>query len=65
MIPLIGEIVAKDSKSYQYLAESIRKFPDQENLKRMIEDANFTLVEYDNFLSGIASIHLGFKQYNK
>lgn len=63
MIPLIGEIVAKDSGSYRYLAESIRKFPDQETFKAMIEEAGFTLVQYENFLTGIASIHLGFKPY--
>lgn len=63
MIPLIGEIVAKDRASYQYLAESIRKFPDQETFKAMVKEAGFTLVQYENFLTGIASIHIGFKPY--
>ncbi|CAG2105121.1 unnamed protein product [Medioppia subpectinata] len=61
MIPVFGEIVAKDWKSYQYLVESIRQFPDQNEFKSMIESAGFRFVDYTNLLRGIASIHTGFK----
>lgn len=57
----MGEIISKDWNSYQYLAESIRKFPDQESFKEAIERTGFTLVSYDNFMSGIATVHVGYK----
>mgnify|MGYP003655817254 FL=1 len=46
VLPLMGKLVANDSESYQYLAESIRKHPDQATLKDMMEDAGFSQVEY-------------------
>jgi len=58
----LGEIFAKDWKSYQYLVESIRQFPDQEDFKAMIESAGFTLVNYTNLMQGIAAIHVGYKK---
>ncbi|KAI7813118.1 2-methoxy-6-polyprenyl-1,4-benzoquinol methylase, mitochondrial [Triplophysa rosa] len=61
MIPVLGEVIAGDWKSYQYLVESIRKFPDQETFKEMIEDAGFFCVQYFNLTGGIVSIHSGFK----
>ncbi|KAH9400489.1 Coq5p [Tyrophagus putrescentiae] len=61
MIPVIGEVVSNDFKSYQYLVESIRKFPDQETFKAMIEEGGFKLVDYDNLSCGIAAIHSGYK----
>ncbi|OTF79925.1 ubiE/COQ5 methyltransferase GTP-binding protein-like protein [Euroglyphus maynei] len=61
IIPVMGEILLNDWQSYQYLVESIRKFPDQETFKSMIETNGFTLVDYENFLSGVTSIHYGFK----
>ncbi|XP_054154477.1 2-methoxy-6-polyprenyl-1,4-benzoquinol methylase, mitochondrial-like [Oppia nitens] len=61
VIPVLGEILAKDWKSYQYLVESIRQFPPQNQFKSMIESVGFTFVEYINFLDGIATIHIGYK----
>lgn len=61
VIPVLGEIIAGDWKSYQYLVESIRRFPPQEELKEMIEDAGFFKVDYQNLSSGIVAIHSGFK----
>ncbi|XP_019394763.1 PREDICTED: 2-methoxy-6-polyprenyl-1,4-benzoquinol methylase, mitochondrial [Crocodylus porosus] len=61
VIPVLGEIIAGDWKSYQYLVESIRQFPAQEEFKAMIEDAGFLKVEYRNLTAGIVAIHSGFK----
>ncbi|NXX95623.1 COQ5 protein, partial [Centropus bengalensis] len=61
VIPVLGEVIAGDWKSYQYLVESIRQFPPQEELKEMIEDAGFFKVDYRNLNSGIVAIHSGFK----
>ncbi|XP_056232538.1 2-methoxy-6-polyprenyl-1,4-benzoquinol methylase, mitochondrial [Seriola aureovittata] len=61
MIPVLGEVIAGDWKSYQYLVESIRKFPDQEEFKHMIEDAGFYSVQYYNFTGGVVALHSGFK----
>lgn len=61
LIPVYGEILAGDWKSYQYLVESIRKFPDQGDFKDMIEDAGFSLVDYENLTNGVAAIHSGYK----
>ncbi len=61
VIPKIGKVVAKDEESYQYLVESIRKFPPQENLKQRMEQAGFTKVSYENLTFGVAAIHFGIK----
>ncbi|XP_064531444.1 2-methoxy-6-polyprenyl-1,4-benzoquinol methylase, mitochondrial isoform X1 [Pseudopipra pipra] len=61
VIPVLGEVIAGDWKSYQYLVESIRRFPPQEELKAMIEDAGFFKVDYENLNFGIVAIHSGFK----
>ncbi|XP_052024546.1 2-methoxy-6-polyprenyl-1,4-benzoquinol methylase, mitochondrial isoform X1 [Apodemus sylvaticus] len=61
VIPVIGEVIAGDWKSYQYLVESIRKFPNQEEFKEMIEDAGFQKVTYESLTTGIVAIHSGFK----
>ncbi|XP_041059221.1 2-methoxy-6-polyprenyl-1,4-benzoquinol methylase, mitochondrial isoform X3 [Carcharodon carcharias] len=61
VIPVLGEVIAADWKSYQYLVESIRCFPDQEEFKGMVEDAGFYKVEYNNLTSGIVAVHSGFK----
>ena len=60
-LPKIGGIIAKDSASYQYLAESIRMFPPQEELKRMFEATGFERVSVRNLSGGIAAIHAGWK----
>ena len=61
ILPEIGEIVAKDRDSYQYLAESIRKHPNQEKLKAMFEQAGFELCKVENMSGGIVAIHTGYK----
>lgn len=61
VIPKMGELITKDRESYQYLVESIRKFPTQENLKERLEKAGFTRVSYENLTFGIAAIHYGIK----
>ena len=62
-IPLIGQLVAGDRDSYQYLVESIERFPTQEQFKGMIEEAGFMTPGqgYENLSLGIASIHRGVK----
>jgi demethylmenaquinone methyltransferase/2-methoxy-6-polyprenyl-1,4-benzoquinol methylase len=59
MIPRIGGWVAKDRESYQYLVESIRRFPDQKTLAGMIEAAGFKNVGWTNFTGGVAALHHG------
>ncbi|WP_374271868.1 bifunctional demethylmenaquinone methyltransferase/2-methoxy-6-polyprenyl-1,4-benzoquinol methylase UbiE [Paenirhodobacter enshiensis] len=61
VIPLMGQIVANDRDSYQYLVESIRKFPDQETFANMIREAGFAQVRYRNLSMGIAALHSGWK----
>ncbi len=61
VIPKIGEVVLKDKDSYQYLVESIRKFPSQEDFKKMIETAGFKNASYQNLTFGTAAIHSGYK----
>ncbi|KAI3952680.1 hypothetical protein MKX01_013642 [Papaver californicum] len=61
VIPAVGELVAGDRESYQYLIESIRKFPRQEIFARLIADAGFQKVEYENLVGGVVAIHSGFK----
>jgi len=61
MIPLFGEMIASDRASYQYLVESIRKFPDQKTFAGMIENAGFKHVAFEDLTFGVAAIHSGFK----
>ena len=61
VIPAMGDLVAKDRDSYQYLVESIRKFPDQERFAAMIREASFDQVRYRNLSMGIAALHSGWK----
>jgi demethylmenaquinone methyltransferase/2-methoxy-6-polyprenyl-1,4-benzoquinol methylase len=61
LLPKMGELVAKDAESYRYLAESIRMHPDQETLKRMMEDAGFERCDVHNLTGGIVAVHRGFK----
>jgi len=60
-IPIIGQLAVGDSDSYQYLVESIRKFPKQREFAGLIEDAGFKHVTYENLSGGICSIHSGYK----
>ncbi|OMO76776.1 UbiE/COQ5 methyltransferase [Corchorus olitorius] len=57
IIPQVGELVAGDRESYQYLVESIRRFPPQEKFASMIADAGFQKVEYENLVGGVVAIH--------
>jgi demethylmenaquinone methyltransferase / 2-methoxy-6-polyprenyl-1,4-benzoquinol methylase len=61
VIPVMGQIVAGDRDSYQYLVESIRKFPDQETFASMIRQAGFEQVKYRNLTMGVAALHSGWK----
>jgi demethylmenaquinone methyltransferase / 2-methoxy-6-polyprenyl-1,4-benzoquinol methylase len=61
IIPKLGEWIASDKDSYQYLVESIRMHPDQETLKTMMQNAGFDQVDYFNLTGGIVAIHRGTK----
>ncbi len=61
IIPRLGQLIANDRDSYQYLVESIRKFPDQETFAQMIREAGFENVKYRNMSMGIAALHSGWK----
>lgn len=60
-LPLMGKLVANDSESYKYLAESIRMHPDQRTLKGMMENAGLQNCDYHNLTGGIVAVHRGFK----
>ncbi|WP_333806716.1 class I SAM-dependent methyltransferase [Phenylobacterium sp.] len=59
VIPFMGEQIAGDRASYQYLVESIRRFPDQKTFQSMIEAAGFRRAGYTNFTGGVAALHHG------
>ncbi|WP_406947282.1 bifunctional demethylmenaquinone methyltransferase/2-methoxy-6-polyprenyl-1,4-benzoquinol methylase UbiE [Psychrobacter arenosus] len=61
-LPVMGKLVAGDSESYQYLAESIRMHPNQQTLKQMMENAGFENCDYHNLTAGIVAVHRGFKK---
>lgn len=61
ILPKMGKLVARDSDSYQYLAESIRMHPDQDTLKGMMETAGFESVDYFNLTQGVVALHRGYK----
>ena len=61
IIPRIGQIVAKDRDSYQYLVESIRKFPNQKALERRLYGAGFDRVRVRNLSFGVVAIHEAWK----
>jgi len=61
ILPRLGKLFAGDSDSYQYLAESIRKHPAQDELKTMLETSGFERTRYRNLSGGIVAIHDGFK----
>jgi len=61
VIPRMGQLIAGDRDSYQYLVESIRRFPDQETFAQMIRDAGFEQVSFRNLSMGIAALHSGWK----
>ena len=61
VIPIIGEFIAGDKDSYQYLVESIEVFPSQEELKQLIINSGFEMARYVNLSCGIVAIHSGYK----
>ena len=61
ILPTMGKVIANDSESYQYLAESIRMHPDQDTLKGMMENVGFEQTSYQNLTGGIVALHRGFK----
>lgn len=61
VIPAVGDVVAGDRDSYQYLVESIRKFYDQDQLKGKMEEAGFVNCKYTNMTGGIVAVHEGWK----
>jgi demethylmenaquinone methyltransferase/2-methoxy-6-polyprenyl-1,4-benzoquinol methylase len=61
VLPWLGERVAGDADAYRYLAESIRRHPDQETLRAMLEQAGLERVEYFNLAAGVVAVHRGYK----
>lgn len=61
LLPLLGRIVAGDADSYRYLAESIRRHPDQETLLGMLRDAGLEDCRYHNLMGGIVAVHRGYR----
>jgi len=61
VLPLMGKLVANDSDSYRYLAESIRKHPDQQTMIQMLQEAGFDRCGYHNLTGGIVALHRGYK----
>ncbi len=61
VMPPMGKIVTGDAEPYQYLVESIRKFPSQQDFAQMISEAGFARVDWTNYTGGIATIHSGWK----
>lgn len=61
VIPGLGQALAKDRDSYQYLVESIRRFPKQGQFAEMVTQAGFSRVSYEDFSGGIAALHTGWK----
>lgn len=61
LLPRMGEWVTGDADSYRYLAESIRKHPDQESLAEMMRQAGFEEVGYTNLTGGIVALHRGYR----
>ena len=61
VLPKIGKLVANDDASYQYLAESIRMHPSQEELKVLMQNTGFGHVDYHNMSGGVVALHVGIK----
>ena len=61
VLPRLGQLVAGDRDSYEYLAQSIRRFPEQKKFAQMIEEAGFDVVTFENLSGGIAAIHSGWR----
>lgn len=58
LLPFLGEVIAKDRDSYQYLVESIRRFPSQDKLADMLKESGFQQVSWQNYAGGISCLHM-------
>ncbi len=61
VVPRLGKLIANDAESYQYLVESIRKFPSQERLAGLVYESGFKQVKYRNLTQGVVAMHSGWK----
>jgi demethylmenaquinone methyltransferase/2-methoxy-6-polyprenyl-1,4-benzoquinol methylase len=61
VLPHLGQWIAGDAESYQYLAESIRMHPNQEEFKKLMDDAGFLNTQFQNMTGGIVALHSGDK----
>ena len=61
VVPRLGKLIANDAESYQYLIESIRKFPSQEKLANLVAEVGFRQVKYRNLTQGVVAMHSGWK----
>ena len=61
LVPKLGKAIAGDEDSYRYLVESIRRFPDMQNFKRMIGEAGFVQTKVEPIMGGLVAIHSGWK----
>ena len=61
VVPRLGKLIANDAESYQYLVESIRKFPSQEKLAGLVSESGFKQVKYRNLTQGVVAMHSGWK----
>lgn len=61
LLPFMGKMITDDADSYRYLAESIRMHPDQQTLKKMMDDAGFSETKFYNMTGGIVALHKGIK----
>lgn len=61
VLPRLGKLITNDADSYRYLAESIRMHPDQETLKKMMQEAGLERVEYFNLAAGVVALHRGIR----
>lgn len=62
VLPVIGEVIVGDYKSYRYLSESILAFPEQEDFRQMLAEVGFKYTSYENLMQGISCIHYGYKK---
>lgn len=60
-LPWLGEVVAQDREAYQYLVESIRRFPDQETLGALLKEVGFSSIHWQNWLGGVSCVHKAIK----
>ena len=64
IIPIFGKIIVGDEKPYKYLTKTIENFPSQEKFKKIVEESNFSNVEFRNLFNGVVAIHSGWKKIN-